>query len=72
MPEEAIRPCALQRLPEDPSLGDLESGYEARGAALVACNAARRLAVDTFIAQQKLLEDQQKGRKSRGIWAFWR
>ena len=73
MPEEAVRPCALQRLPEHPSISDLESGYEARGAALVACNAARRLAVDTYFAQQKLAEDQQKGRKARGRgWLFWR
>jgi hypothetical protein len=72
MPQEAMRPCTLQRLPEHPTVGDLESAFEARGGALIACNAARRLAVDTYFAQQKLVEDQQEGRKSRGWWAFWR
>jgi hypothetical protein len=72
MPKEALRPCALQRVPDHPTIGDLEGAYEARGAALVACNVARRLAVDTYFAQQKLIEGQQKDRKSRVRWAFWR
>jgi hypothetical protein len=73
MPAEASRPCALYVLPERPSLGDLESGYGIRGAQLVACNAARKLAVDTYQAGQDLIDEQQKDRKTRARWwAFWR
>jgi uncharacterized lipoprotein YajG len=51
---EALRPCALHVLPSTPTLADLEIGYVTRGAQLVACDAARRLAVETHQAQQAL------------------
>ncbi len=51
---EAMRPCALHILPSQPTLADLEIGYVARGAQIIACDAARRLAVDTYEAQQAL------------------
>jgi len=53
---EALRPCALHVLPSAPTLADLEIGYVTRGAQLVACDAARRLAVETHQAQQALAE----------------
>lgn len=56
MPAEALRPCRLPMLPQTPTTADLEIGYAARGAALVACDAARRLAVETH-AGEHILED---------------
>lgn len=45
MPETATKPCALPRLGPAPTLADLETAYTARGAAIVACDGARQLAV---------------------------
>ena len=50
-PAVARAPCRLDRLPPNPTLADLEGGYMARGAALVSCDAARRLAVETLDAE---------------------
>lgn len=54
MPAEAKRPCSLHLLPEKPTVADLEIGYVTRGAQVVACDAARRLAVDTHEAEHML------------------
>jgi len=54
LPEAATTPCRLDLLPEAPTQADLEQGYEARGAALVACDGARRLAVDALTAEHAL------------------
>jgi hypothetical protein len=54
MPAEAARACDLYRLPEAPTLADLEIGYVRRGAQIVACDAARRLAVETHRAEHEL------------------
>lgn len=51
---EARVPCALYILPEPPTLADLEIGYVTRGGQIVACDAARRLAVETYEAQRAL------------------
>lgn len=51
MPATATTTCALPRLPEAPTLADLESAYTARGAALIACDGARRLAVETHAGE---------------------
>lgn len=51
---EAKAPCALHTLPAAPTLADLEIGYVTRGAQIIACDAARRLAVETYEAQQGL------------------
>jgi hypothetical protein len=55
MPTAAIRPCELYRLPQNPTLADLELGYARRGLQLLACDGARRLAVETH-AQEHALE----------------
>ena len=60
MPEVAGRPCRLDTLPASPTLSDLEISYTARGANVVACDAARKLAVETFAAQIKLGETMSK------------
>jgi hypothetical protein len=62
MPTEARRPCELHRLPDTPSQADLEIGYAARGAEIVACDAARRLAVETHDGEHAL-EDEARRRK---------
>ena len=52
LPEVARRPCALAVLPSEPTLGDLEAAYVERGAQIVACDGARRLAVETLEAER--------------------
>lgn len=68
MPEIAARPCALYRLPLQPSQSDLEIGYATRGAQLVSCNAARQLAVDTHKAERELEAKAQV--KPKRWWDF--
>jgi hypothetical protein len=62
MPAEALKACDLHRLPDAPTLADLEIGYATRGAQLVACDAARRLAVETHAAEHALENDALKER----------
>lgn len=54
LPRAAERPCVLDRLPDGATQGDLEVAYVARGAALVACETARELAVETLRAERAL------------------
>lgn len=54
LPGTATAPCQLPRLPERPTVADLEVGYVERGAALAHCDAARALAVDTLLAERAL------------------
>lgn len=60
LPQTATTPCRLDRLGEHATLADLETSYAARGAALVLCDAARRLAVDTLIAERALQDRQTR------------
>ena len=64
LPDAATQPCALPKLPAEPTIADLEAGYMARGAALVVCDGARRLAVDT-LTSERALQDAWKGKKAR-------
>ena len=64
LPREALTPCRLDRLPEAPTLGDLESSYMARGLALAECDAARRLAVETLLAE-RALQDRWRSDRSK-------
>ena len=54
LPMAATEPCVLERLPERPTLADLEAAYMARGLRLAECEAARALAVDTLLAERAL------------------
>ena len=54
LPLAARTPCRLDRLPDAPTLADLESSYMARGQALAECDAARRVAVETLEAEHAL------------------
>lgn len=56
LPEAAMRPCGLAVLPEGATVGDLEAAYVRRGGQVVACDAARRLAVETLTAERALID----------------
>lgn len=59
----------LYQLPENPTEADLDIGYVTRGANLVACDAARRLAVETFQAEHDLQDRRMTVSKPRfGLW----
>lgn len=62
LPEAAKRPCALAVLPAEPTAGDLDAAYVLRGAQIVACDAARRLVVETLLAE-RAMQDAQYGLK---------
>ncbi len=64
MPIEASKSCSLYLLPQAPTQADLEIGYATRGAQVVACDAARALAVQTHESEHAL-EDQITARGSR-------
>ncbi|SFS75856.1 hypothetical protein SAMN05192570_2370 [Brevundimonas viscosa] len=66
LPTEATTPCRLDRLPDQPTLADLEAGYVARGAGIVACDAARRMAVETLEAERALQDRWRAGTAGRG------
>lgn len=71
LPEAAIRPCVLERLPEAPTQGDLEVAYVARGAALVACETARELAVGTLLAERAMQDRWREGQAPRRrVWRW--
>lgn len=56
LPTAATAPCRLPILPDAPTQADLERVYVERGAALIACDGARRLAVAAFEAQNALAD----------------
>lgn len=68
LPEAATTPCRLDRLPEAATRADLEASYAARGAALVMCDSARRLAVDTLLAERALLDRWSEPPGRRRPW----
>jgi hypothetical protein len=70
MPVAATTPCALFRLPENATAGDLDIGYVTRGADLVTCDAARRLAVQTWAAEHELQDQRSQPAKRRFRWWF--
>ncbi|MBU1346682.1 MAG: hypothetical protein KKA16_06990 [Alphaproteobacteria bacterium] len=65
----ASRPCDLYRLPPSPTLGDLEVGYMTRGGQIATCDAARRLAVETLIAERSAVD--AAGPVARTFWPPW-
>ena len=63
MPAAALQPCSLYRLPDGATQGDLDIGFATRGANLVACDAARRLAVQTWTAEHELQDRQARPKR---------
>ncbi|MBC1182519.1 hypothetical protein HF680_07630 [Brevundimonas sp. WCHBH090558] len=62
MPEAAIRPCTLATLPAEPTAGDLDAAYVLCGAQIVACDGARRLAIETLLAERAMQDAQVRRR----------
>ncbi len=71
--EAATRPCALATLPERASRADLDAAYAVRGAQIVSCDAARRLAVETLTAERELQDRWRRGlERPHGLAALFR
>lgn len=56
IPEAATKACLLDVLPEGATLADLEATYNARGAAVLNCDGARQLALETLLAERGLID----------------
>ncbi len=56
IPEAASKPCLLDLLPENATQADLEAVYNARGAAVLNCDGARQLALETLLAERRLVD----------------
>lgn len=67
LPDAATRPCALAVLPDHPTAADLDATYMQRGAQVVSCDAARSLAVETLIAERRLVDEWLKLEKGRRL-----
>jgi hypothetical protein len=50
-------------LPAEATTADLDAAYLQRGAQILACDAARRLAVETLRAERAMQDDQRLGGK---------
>jgi hypothetical protein len=72
MPAAATKPCMLFRLPDNATTADLDIGYVTRGADLVTCDAARRLAVQTWAAEHELQDRRNQPAKSGFLSWFTR
>lgn len=59
LPDEVTRPCPVARIGPRATLADLERAYMQRGAQLVACDAARALAVQALTAERALKDTRQ-------------
>ena len=57
IPDEVIRPCPIETLGLSGTLADLEQAYMRRGAQLVACDAARAMAVEVLRAERRLRDE---------------
>lgn len=60
--DAVTRPCDLAVLPETATAADLEAAYVRRGVQILACDAARRLAVETLQAERSLIDEWVRSR----------
>jgi len=56
IPALVLKPCRLPVLPANPTQADLDIAYMQRGEALLSCEFARRLAVETLMAERQLVD----------------
>lgn len=56
LPEAALKPCGLATLPPRPTAADLDEAYLTRGNQILTCDGARRLAVETLLAERAMLD----------------
>ena len=68
LPAAATTPCSLPRLPEAPTVSDLEAVYAQRGAAIVLCEGARSLSVQTLLAERALQDRWREETKPKPWW----
>lgn len=54
LPDEALRPCRLVGREGAQDMAALEIAYMRRGEALVSCENARRLAVETLLEERRI------------------
>ncbi len=66
-PPAATAPCEVYVLPPAATRADLDAGYVRRGAQIAACDAARRLALETLEAEHALEAEalRRTGRERR-------
>lgn len=55
VPETARQSCRMPLLPASPTQGDVDALIVRSGLAIIECDAARQLAVDTLDAQQRAM-----------------
>lgn len=68
LPAAATATCLLDVLPANPTQADLEATYRARGAALVLCDGARRLAVETLLEERRLNDRWRELERPKPWW----
>ena len=68
IPEAASSPCLLDPLPENATQADLEAVYNDRGAAVLNCDGARQLALETLLAERRLVDAWLELQKPRRSW----
>lgn len=71
IPTAATQPCRLDLLPETQTVGDLRASYARRGEALVICDGARDLAVQTLIAERELQDRWREETQPKRRFPFW-
>lgn len=66
-PPAATAPCEVYVLPPAATRADLDAGYVRRGAQIAACDAARRMALETLEAEHALEAEalRRAGRERR-------
>lgn len=66
-PPAATAPCEVYVLPPAATRADLDAGYVRRGAQIAACDAARRMALETLTAEHALEAEalRRAGRERR-------
>lgn len=64
-PPAAEAPCEVYVLPPGATRADLDAGYVRRGAQIAACDAARRLALETLRAEHALEAEALRRRERR-------
>lgn len=69
LPRLATEPCELPTLPDIPTEADFEATYALRGSAVVQCDAARDLAVQTLLSERELIDRWLEGSQKRPWWS---
>lgn len=67
----ATTACPLPRLPDNATEADLEAVYALRGSALVQCDVARNLAVQTLLGERELNDRWREQSAPKPFWKVW-